>query len=541
MAPAPAPVAALLAARARAQRRALLGAIAAAIVAAVAGTVLLGLSGWFLTGAAIAGAAGGAAVGAFNYLVPSAFIRLSAIARTAGRYGERLLSHRAALRALAGLRVDLMAGLAHADPRTTRPLSRGDSAARLTADVDALEDRVVRTPATPAALAAAAVALLLVALAAPAALIPVIVTLLALPRLAAAMASARVDAPTAEAQKQLAWLKAALGDLSAAGPELAVYGLTGTAVTQLQQVAARMDAARRQAARGGALANALLPVAGAALAGLILLLASGPPPLVAGAMLAVLAATEALAGPVRARMEEARTAQGLQQLEALAADAGVPPPSRPTTAPATAPTPAPSLDIAGVALAPGARLALIGRSGSGKTRILETLAGLRADAPEPLQVNGACPRTLAFETLADCFALAPQDPVLIAGSIADNLRLARPGLDDQALWGALAVACLADEVRALPEGLLTWLGDGGQRLSGGQRKRLALARALLAGRPWLLLDEPSEGLDAATEARLAAALDSWLLSTGTGAILASHRPALAALAPRQLTLSPVAP
>lgn len=534
-APAPAPVAALLAARARAQRRALLGAIAAAIVAAVAGTVLLGLSGWFLTGAAIAGAAGGAAVGAFNYLVPSAFIRLSAIARTAGRYGERLLSHRAALRALAGLRVDLMAGLAHADPRATRPLSRGDSAARLTADVDALEDRVVRTPATPAALAAAAVALLLVALAAPAALIPVLVTLLALPRLAAAMASARVDAPTAEAQKQLARLKAALADLSAAGPELAVYGLTGTAVTQLQQVAARMDAARRQAARGGALANALLPVAGAALAGLILLLASGPPPLVAGAMLAVLAATEALAGPVRARMEDARIAQGLQQLEALAADAGVPPPSRPT------PAPAPSLDIAGVALAPGARLALIGRSGSGKTRILETLAGLRADAPEPLQVNGACPRTLAFETLADCFALAPQDPVLIAGSIADNLRLARPGLDDQALWGALAVACLADEVRALPEGLLTWLGDGGQRLSGGQRKRLALARALLAGRPWLLLDEPSEGLDAATEARLAAALDSWLLSTGTGAILASHRPALAALAPRQLTLSPVVP
>ncbi|MFT3977136.1 MAG: ATP-binding cassette domain-containing protein, partial [Sphingomonas bacterium] len=95
---------------------------------------------------------------------------------------------------------------------------------------------------------------------------------------------------------------------------------------------------------------------------------------------------------------------------------------------------------------------------------------------------------------------------------------------------ALETACLADDVRAMPHRLDQWVGDGGARLSGGQRKRLSLARALLAGKPWLLLDEPSEGLDMATEARLRDRLDLWLRETGTGLVVVSHRPALLALA-----------
>ena len=119
---------------------------------------------------------------------------------------------------------------------------------------------------------------------------------------------------------------------------------------------------------------------------------------------------------------------------------------------------------------------------------------------------------------------------MIAGSVADNLGLARPGLTTEAMWEALTVACAADMVRALPDGLHQWLGSDGARLSGGQRRRLAVARALLAGRPWLVLDEPSEGLDAATERALINRLDEWLRKTGTGLLLVSHRPAMAALA-----------
>jgi ATP-binding cassette subfamily C protein CydC len=92
------------------------------------------------------------------------------------------------------------------------------------------------------------------------------------------------------------------------------------------------------------------------------------------------------------------------------------------------------------------------------------------------------------------------------------------------------VACVEDVVRALPDGLDQWLGGDGARLSGGQRRRIVLARALLARRPWLVLDEPSEGLDVQTEARLADALELWLRQHDTGLLLISHRPAMARLA-----------
>lgn len=523
-------VKALLAAEAASQRTTLRRAVFAAVAAALAAVGLLGLSGWFLTGAGLAGVAGGAAVLAFNYLVPSAFIRLLAVARTGGRYFERLLSHRAALKTLAAVRVGLAARLAAVDPRAARGLSGAASAARLTADVDALEDRIIRTPARPAAIAASLLALALLALASPLALLPALLILLALPAATSALARGLVDRPAQEAQALLAELKAQMGEMLAAGPEIAVYGLAGDASARLQQTASRMDEARRRAARGTAIATGMLTAAGPVLAALAFLLQSGPAPLVAGAALALLAASEILGGPIRARLEESRTAQGLQQLEELAAhDASAPSARLPDEG-------ALPLSINDLQLAPSAVLALVGRSGSGKTRILESFAGLRTDAPQRLRVAGVDPCATAFDDLARQFALSPQAPVLIAGTVADNLRLARAGLTEAELWQALEAVCLADEVRALPDVLLTWLGDGGERLSGGQRKRLALARALLAGRPWLLLDEPSEGLDRATEARLAESLGRWLARTGSGALIATHRPAMSALAGSRLEL-----
>ena len=226
-------VEALLATNAAAHRKTLRRAVVAGVIAALAAAALLGISGWFLTGAGLAGVAGGAAVLAFNYLVPSAFIRLLAVARTAARYFERLLAHQAALLTLAGVRVGLMAQLAAADPRAIRALSGADAAARLTADVDALEDRIIRAPARPAALAATLLALLLVGLASPWALAPVLLILLALPRLVSALARRFVDAPADRAQAHLGQLKAQMGEMLAAGPEIAIYGLAGEAADRL--------------------------------------------------------------------------------------------------------------------------------------------------------------------------------------------------------------------------------------------------------------------------------------------------------------------
>jgi ATP-binding cassette subfamily C protein CydC len=541
-------IAAMLAAAQVRRRRGLRRASLSAVLAALSGVALLGFSGWFLAGAALAGAAGGAALQSFNYLIPSAAIRLAAIARTGGRYLERLLAHEAALGALAELRVSLFSRLAAKDPRTLPGLSTGEGTARLTSDVDTLEDQIIRTPSRPAAVAGAAMAVGLAAFSGPFAAAGLALALAGLVPLAGWLSARCVDAAATEATTRASAIKAAVADQLAASAEIAVYGLSDRVAAALGEQAARMDAARRRMARGEALVAGLLTAAGPILAAAMLVLAQlwgASAPRAALAALAAAAAAETLGGWVRARTRTAAMAAASARLAALGADAPAPPPTTAApsaaapsaAAPAIAPTDL-SLDIAGHRLAPGARLALTGVSGSGKTRLLETLAGWRADAPQPLALGGIAVAALGFEVLAQNFALAPQAPRLIAGSVADNLRLAAPGLSEAALWEALEVACLADDIRALPHGLLTDLGEGAGQFSGGQRKRLALARALLAGRPWLLLDEPSEGLDPATEAALTQRLDTWLAQTGTGLILTSHRPAPLALAPRQLALAP---
>ena len=132
--------------------------------------------------------------------------------------------------------------------------------------------------------------------------------------------------------------------------------------------------------------------------------------------------------------------------------------------------------------------------------------------------------------------MAPQDAGLISGTLRENLRLGDPQATDTTLWSALDEACLADKVRALPQGLDTWIGESGVRLSGGERRRLCLARAYLRPAPWLLLDEPTEGLDAATEAAVIAALELRLDRTEQGVIIVSHRPGPLALCPLRLVL-----
>ncbi len=106
----------------------------------------------------------------------------------------------------------------------------------------------------------------------------------------------------------------------------------------------------------------------------------------------------------------------------------------------------------------------------------------------------------------------------------DNLRLGAPDAPDTLLWTALRDAALDERVRALPNGLDAWIGEDGARLSGGERRRLSLARTLLRPAPWLLLDEPTEGLDPATEARVMHRLAIRLAASGQGALIISHRP-----------------
>ena len=240
-------------------------------------------------------------------------------------------------------------------------------------------------------------------------------------------------------------------------------------------------------------------------------------PLLALSVLAALAGMEGASGLLRAAQQQGAYREAVSRLDSVlvAPVAGaVAPPSR-----------ASKLQIGGRDLALGGRLAITGASGCGKTILLESLVGLRTAPPGQILFDGQPLEAEPLGWARSLFAHAPQDCRLLTGSIADNLRLADQSADEAAMWDVLAEAQLDARVRGLPQGLATWIGDGGEVLSGGERRRLSLARAYLRPAPWLLLDEPTEGLDRETETSLVTALDRRLSRTRQGLIVVSHRPA----------------
>ncbi|MEU9990594.1 thiol reductant ABC exporter subunit CydD [Streptomyces sp. NPDC048045] len=183
---------------------------------------------------------------------------------------------------------------------------------------------------------------------------------------------------------------------------------------------------------------------------------------------------------------------------------------------------------------PGETVALVGESGAGKSTLLNVLLGFVRPAEGRVCVGGVDLAEADLEQWRSRIAWVPQRPHLYAGTIAENVRLARPDADDAAVREALRDAGALEFVDALPEGADTVLGEDGAGLSAGQRQRLALARAFLADRPVLLLDEPTAALDGATEAEVVAAVRR--LAAGRTVLLVVHRPALLDVADRVVRL-----
>ena len=526
---------ALLAEQRRAQGgRLRIAALTAALVS-VASVTLLGLSGWFITGAAIAGAGGYLVVQAFNYLLPAALIRTLAIVRTGSRYVERVSGHAAALKALARLRPELFARLAAAPPHRAFSLASGEASARMIQDVDAIQTLFVRLSGPYAAGAGALAAITLTALTG---VLPALVLTggIAIAGLGGLLIGRTVADPAGRrTQVAMGVFKNRLSSLQAAAPELRAYGLEGWAADQVGQAAHVLDRRRvEDAVAGGWIPVFQAVILAATVFGVVATAANSPLPLVALAALASLTGLEAAAAVTTSLRQNGSAQEALERLAEVLDDPEVN--SFQTSAP---PTTGDAIVVrpVGLEMTPPFRLGVVGPSGSGKTRLIETLMSLRTTPADQYTLGGQPLEALHPNAIRPRFSYASQDIRLLTGSVADNLRLADPEASDEDLWAVLSDACLADRVSALPNGLDTVLGDNADSLSGGERRRLGLARAYLRPAPWLVLDEPTEGLDAATEARVLAGLNRRLVTHRQGLILVSHRSAPVALCDQVLDLA----
>jgi ATP-binding cassette subfamily C protein CydC len=485
---------------------------------AIAAVSLLGLSGWFITAASIAGSAGIAVAQSFNYMLPSAAIRFLAIVRTSGRYGERLIGHSAVLRAMATVRVALFSAIVALPARRALAIGRGEAVARIVQDVDRVENGLVRATAPWGGGAAIVTGCLLAGLASPWAALWLFGGSLgyvaAVRRLSVAIGKPGADVLAANGA-----LKEAILTYAQAAPELRCYAMEGVAARELNAQGAAVADIRLGAARSEAwldfAAGAALPTAAA---GAIVIAAPAGPALAALAGLAAAMTIDGLGPLLRFFAERPAVVEARHRLAALTNDEG----EVPRTA---APAPASLLDLPTIGLVAApllARVVIGGVSGSGKTSLIETLVGLREPLTDEARIGGIDITLLPAETLRAHFAWMPQDALLISGSVRDNLRLAAPHASEVVMWESLVDAAMDKVIRDLPGGLDAWIGVDGERLSAGERRRLALARCYCSNAPMLLLDEPLEGLDLSLRNIVAERLVARLDRTGQGALCVSH-------------------
>jgi ATP-binding cassette, subfamily C, bacterial CydC len=517
-------------------RRRFVAAVILSTLTLAAGAALLATSGYLISRAATR-------PDILSLTVVIVAVRFFALARATLRYLERLVSHDASFRYLSRVRVRFFARLEPLVPNEVGGARTGDLLSRFVSDVDALQHLLVRVIAPPVAALVVALGAVIVTVAlAPAAGLALAVVLavgaVAVPLGVVGLARAA----TRRRPVERAAVAAGVVDLIGALPELVAYDVTGE---RLQRLAAAEERLRRSALRqtltAGAGDGAELALGGVAAAAV---LAAAVPAVRSGSLDGVLLGLLALltlavfegvrALPPAAEQFVATRAAGRRLDELTARDPAVRDPHSPRVLDGPlvlrlenvrvryGPAERWVLDGVDLRLAPGRRIALLGPSGEGKTTLAHLLVRFRDPDAGRVTLAGHDLREYAQDDVRRAVVFAGQEAHLFATTIRENVRLARPEASEDELVVALRRARVWDWVEALPDGLDTPVGDEGALVSGGERQRIALARAFLSGAPLLVLDEPTAHLDDETAGRL---LDDLLDEAGDdGVLLITHSP-----------------
>jgi len=446
-------------------------------------------------------------------------VQLFGVSRAAFRYAERLVSHDAAFRFLGRLRVSFFERLEPLVPGGLGTARTGDLLSRFVGDVETMQFLFLRALAPPlVALVACAAAVLAAAIVLPVAALVLGAGLAGGGLIAAALtrratrASIRSDAPLR------AELTSGCVEALVTGSELVAFGSLDRELEQIEETDRSLGRLARRHGGIAALGDALVLFASGLTLVAVLAVATGAVSdgRLGGVwlgMLALLALSsfEAVRPlPIAAQQSGAVESSAERLFELADRPAPVREPEQPLPVPETgtlrledarlryAPHLPWVLDGASLELRPGRKVALVGESGAGKTTIAGVLVRFLELDGGRATLNGSDLGDYAQDEVRRLVALAGQDAHLFSTTVRENVRFARPGSSDEEIADALRRAGVWDWVSSLPAGLDTYVGETGDQVSGGQRRRIALARAFLSGAPLLILDEPTAHLDRAT-------------------------------------------
>lgn len=471
--------------------------------------------------------------------VAATAVRMFGVMRALFRYLQRLASHHVALDGMDELRIGIYDTLSDGPIDHVAQLQRGDLLNRAGADVDAVGDMVVKSllPAAVTLIVGVGTVIGFAFLSVPAAL--VLLACLLISGLLVPLLNMRATrlGETLEQQSQREMSVASMNILEGAD-ELLVDGTYQRQLQHLDDISSQLNRARSLAARPASLAAALDRAASVfAVVGVLLVSTPEVTGLALSAVafavlvLTPLSAFEGTSEMAPAAAQLVRSAQAAVRIEhLLGTDLPPSPPPHPVP-PSSAPEliasqlsvgwPGAPTIATGITLrlAPGTRTAVVGPSGVGKSTLLYTLAGMLPPHGGEAELNGA-PIWAANRTESTkLVSLTTEDAHIFATTIYENLRVGSPHLGREEAVTLLNKMGLAEWLSALPQGIDTQLGAAGTTVSGGERRRILLARALADPAPLLLLDEPGEHLDAATAEQIM----TEILDGGRGVVLVTHR------------------